>query len=117
MDVIKTTNHPVHIADEDGLLSPTALIPFCEFGEDGNFSRMGIEIDQFDVPVCNSFRPKIIEDQLCYTVNPNEFKEKIDLRGELSLSLFINYNEDREMDFKNSAEDNTIRIETIGNLL
>ena len=78
---------------------------------------MGVKIDQIDVPVCNSFRPKIIKDQMCYTVDPNKYKDKIDLEKEISLSLFINYNEDREMDFKNSAEDNTIRIETIGKLL
>ena len=48
------TNHPVHIQEEDGQLSPTALLPFCEFG--GNMSVMGVKIDQFDVPVCNSFR-------------------------------------------------------------
>ena len=81
-------------------------------------SAMGVKIDQFDVPVCNSFRPKIIRDQLCYTVDPNEYKHKIDLEGDLSLSLFIIYNEDREMYLKNSAEDyNVIRIETIGNHL
>ena len=60
----------MHIQDKDGNLSPTALIPFCDFG--GNMSVMGVKIDQFDVPVCNSFRPKIVQDQLCYTVDPNE---------------------------------------------
>ena len=64
------TNHPVHIEDKDGNLSPTALIPFCEFG--GNMSVMGVKIDLFDVPVCNSFRPKIVQDQLCYTVDPDQ---------------------------------------------
>ena len=93
----------MHIQDEDGVLSPTALIPFCEFG--GNMSVMGVKIDQFDVPVCNSFRPKIIMDQLCYQVDPNEYKNKIDLQGDLSLSLFIHYNEDRQMeDFENSEQ-------------
>ena len=56
-----------HIIEED---VQTAMIPFCEFG--GNMSVMGVKIDQFDVPVCNSFRPKIVQDQLCYTVDPNE---------------------------------------------
>ena len=81
-------------------------------------SVMGVKIDHFDVPVCNSFRPKIIMDKLCYTVDPNEYKHKIDLKGELSLSLFINYNEDKEMTMKNDvtfAEENVIRIDTIGN--
>ena len=55
----------MHIQEESGDLSSTALIPFCEFG--GNISVMGVKIEQFDMSVCNSFRPKIIRDQLCYT--------------------------------------------------
>ena len=69
------TNHPVHIQDERGNRSKTALIPFCEFG--GNMSVMGVKIDEFDVPVCNSFRPKVLMDQLCYEVDPNEYRNSI----------------------------------------
>ena len=58
----------MHIIDEDGELSPTALIPFCEFG--GNMSVMGVKIDRLQYPVCNSFRPKIKKDQLCNTTYP-----------------------------------------------
>ena len=111
----RVTNHPVHIKDKSGNLNPTSLIPFCKFG--GNLSVMGVKIDQFDVSVCDSFRPKIIKDQMCYTVDPNKYKHKIDLKGDLSLSLFINYNEDRELVFEKNdimAEDNVIRIDTIG---
>ena len=78
---------------------------------------MGVKIDQFDVPVCNSFKPKIIQDQLCYTVDPDNYKDKIDLKGDLSFSLFINYNEDKEiiLEMKDvSAEENVIKIDTIG---
>jgi len=107
----KVSNHPVHIIDEVGELSPTSLIPFCEFG--GNMSVMGVKIDQFDVPVCTSFRPKIIRDQLCYTVDPNEYKNKIDLKGELSLSFYINYNEDRQMEDTNNTEQHSIIVNTI----
>ena len=108
--------HPVHIVDDDGHLWPTALIPFCEFG--GNLSVMGVKTDQFDVPVCSSFRPKIIQDQLCYTVDPNHFRE-LNENKELSVTLFINYNEDRQMPFsedkeRTEEEDNFIFIETIG---
>ena len=112
MKLQKMTNHPIHIQEKDGQISPTALIPFCEFG--GNMSVMGIKIDHFDVPVCNSFRPKIMMDQLCYTVDPNEYKHKIDLNGELSLSLFIHYNEDRQMEDINSNEKHTVIVDTIG---
>ena len=114
-DVQRVTNHPVHIKDQSGKLSPTALVPFCDFG--GNMSVMGVLIDHFDIPFCNSFRPKILKDQLCYTVDPNNYKDKIDLGGDLSLSLFITYNEDKEMSLKEmeAMEDNFIIVETIGN--
>ena len=59
-----------HIINEEIDITKTAMIPFCEFG--GNMSVMGVKIDQIDVPVCTSFRPKIIMDQLCYTVDPNK---------------------------------------------
>ena len=115
-EIHKVTNHPVHLQTKDEndkiKLSPTALIPFCGFG--GNLSVMGTKIDQFDVPVCSSFRPKIIQDQFCYTVDPNEYKDKIDLKGELSLSLFIHYNEDRQMEDINSNEKHTVIVDTIG---
>ena len=114
----KLITHPIHIIDQDGELSPTAMIPFCDFG--GNMSVMGVKIDQFDVPVCNSFRPKMIRDQLCYTVDPNMYyKHKIDLKGELSLSLFIHYNEDRQMEDTDDTDstDKHFIIETIGKMI
>ena len=109
---MKTQQVP-HIINEDNDITKTAMIPFCEFG--GNMSVMGIKMDQFDVPVCNSFRPIIVLDQLCYQVDPNEYKDKIDPKGDLSLSFFIHYNEDRQMeDFDN--EDLFITLDTIGNV-
>ena len=115
----KITNHPVNIIDKKGELFPTAFIPFCEFG--GNMSVMGTKIDQFNVPVCSSFRPKILQEQLCYTVDPNMYKRYVDEKNvELSLGLFINYNEDRELSLENDKislsddENYIIIVETIG---
>ena len=116
MDLQRLTSHPVHLVDPDGNLNPTALVPFCSVSDD--YSAMGVKIDQIGVPVCNSFRPKIIKDQMCYTVDPNKYKDKIDLNDVLSLSLFINYNEDMEITLEmfadNIANNNVIIIETIG---
>ena len=39
------------------------------------------------------------KDQLCYTVDPNIFKDKINLEGQLSLTLAIDYNDDRIFNF------------------
>ena len=95
------TNHPVHIIDQNDQYSPTALVPFCDFG--GDMSALGVKIDQFNVPVCNVFQAKIINDQLCYQVDLEKYKHKFDLKGELSISLYIDYNEERmfeEMDLE-----------------
>ena len=63
-------------------------------------SKMGTKIDKFDFPVCNSFEAKIINDQLCYEVNPNDFYNDSESETEMNLgiALFIDYNEDRQFD-------------------
>ena len=102
------SNHPVHIVNEWGELSPSAFIPFCEFG--GNMSAMGVKIDLFDVPVCNSFKAKVLNDQLCYEVDPNNFIDKTNglKYFKLGLVLVLDFNEDRQTaegikDIRNSA--------------
>ena len=72
------TNHPVHIVTEEGTVSPSAFIPFCELA--GDMSVVGTKLDKFDVPVCNSFKAKILNDQLCYEIDVNEYyidKERV----------------------------------------
>ena len=101
-----------HISTDKNSLIRTAMIPFCEFG--GNMSVMGVKIDQLEVPVCKSFRPKIVMDQLCYSVDPNEYKNLIDLKQDLSLSLFIHFNEDRRMEDIDDLLEPLITIDTIG---
>ena len=66
----RDNNHPVHIIDEEGNLSKSAFIPFCEFA--GNLSIMGVKIDEFQYPICNSFKPRVMNDELCYEVDLNK---------------------------------------------
>ena len=95
--VQKDNNHPVHIIDEEGNLSKSAFIPFCEFA--GNLSVMGEKIDEFQYPVCNSFKPRIMNDELCYEVNLNKYKDSDDMEQKLKVGLvfFMDYNEDRQV--------------------
>ena len=91
----KITNHPVHIFDEDGTLSPSAFIPFCQFAE--NISAMGRESNLFKIPVCNSFQAKISYDHLCYEVDIHEvlgreFFKSHELQLGLSLLIDTNFN-------------------------
>ena len=93
----RISNHPVHIIDEGGKLSPSAFIPFCEFG--GNMSAMGVKKDMFHIPICNSFKATIYYDQFCYEVDLENFNSKEHLEKDLKLGLafFMDYNEDRQV--------------------
>ena len=84
---------------------------------------MGVKIDQFDSPVCSSFKDKILLDQLCYTVDPNDYIKFIEKDTELSLTLYISYNEDRQLVEKEISDSKKIEsdlnetyviIDTIG---
>ena len=68
------THHPVHIYNKYGQQSPSAFIPFCQFGN--NISTMGVKHPQFKFPVCKSFKEKYINNQLCYEVDVNQYKDK-----------------------------------------
>ena len=80
-------------------MSPSALIPFCDFG--GNMSSVGLKIDQFHLPVCNSFQAKILNDQLCYEIDLNKFSNKANIERELKLgfNFIMDYNEDKQVTF------------------
>ena len=98
-------NHPIHIVNKDNDISPSAFIPFCEFG--GNMSAMGLKIAEFDIPVCNSFKAEILNDQLCYKVDLNMFKDVNNVERELKLGFYflMDFNEDRQVTFdKNTVE-------------
>ena len=62
---------------------------------------MGIKIDQFDVPVCNAFEAKIMNDQLCYEVDLNTFSDSNNIKKELEIgfNFLMDYNEDRQVTF------------------
>ena len=64
-------------------------------------SAMGTLIDHFDVPVCNAFGEKILNDQLCYEVDLNIFTNKGNIEKELKsgFAFIIDYNEDRQFTF------------------
>ena len=89
-------NHPVHILDDNNNLSPSAFIPFCSFGE--SMESMGIYMDGFDDPICKSFKAKVHNDQLCYEVDLETFKNKENLVRQLKygLIMILDYNEENQ---------------------
>ena len=90
------SNHPVHVLDEDRKSSLSSFIPFCSFGE----KFVGKKIDDYEIPVCDIFKPRNYFDQLCYETNLQNLKDsniqKIGKQLEMGLTLVIDYNEDRQ---------------------
>ena len=87
-------HHPVHIMDQKGQISPSSFIPFCEFG--GDPSKMSVKVEEFRFPICNSFKPRILIDRLCYQINPNDFKNNPEQELKKGLIFSLDYNEDRQ---------------------
>ena len=110
--LFNVSNHPVHLVNEKGELSPSAFIPYCEFG--GNMSSMGVKIEEFNIAVCNTFQTKVLNDQLCYEVDLNRFTNTDNKENELKLgfAFIMDYNEDRQVtfdqDFKEEDEDGLV---------
>ena len=82
---------------------------------------MGVKIEQFDIPVCNSFKPKIIRDQLCYEVEPQKYINTESDKEEMlkvGLTFLLDHNEDKEIIFDNSSvEENHLDIQKKGSLV
>ena len=58
-------------------------------------SVMGVKIDQFELPVCNKFKQKIVRGRRCFQVDVNEFKDQVDNEKVVDngLMLVLDYNE------------------------
>ena len=120
----KSSNHPVHILDREGNISPSSFIPFCSFGND--MKIMGKEIVGFNNPVCDSFEAKIRNDQLCYEVDLEKYKDKNNIKEQLEtgLVLLLDYNLERQSEMYNpekvhkhsSENDVHIYLDTISKL-
>ena len=66
---------------------------------------------QAEVPVCNSFKAKILNDQLCYEADLNEYKSartNVDKNLKLGLVFFMDYNEDRQVVVEEDYDDNWV---------
>ena len=95
-------------------LSPSAFIPFCEFGLDK--SKIGVKIDLFVDYICNAFEPKIHDDQLCYEVDLNRYKDEKNLESQLrdGLSFVLDFNVERQWVASDEKEIAYIYLDTIG---
>ena len=79
----------------------SALIPFCAYKTDLNFSKNSLELPGISFPLCSSFLPTILEGQLCYKVAVNETSGQ---GKKNELMLLLDYNDDLSIQtFPNKA--------------
>ena len=90
-------NHPVHFVDKNGNLSPSAFIPFCDLG--GNISVLSTKIIGLDTPICNSFKEKFHNNQLCYEIDVSQFNKGVDPEQILrhGLTFIVDSNRNRQV--------------------
>ena len=82
-------------------------------------SVVGVKIDQFDDPVCNSFQATVVNDQLCYEVDINRFSNESNIAKELELGFYflMDYNEDRQVTKQSTLSREDKRSSMAANLL
>ena len=73
-------------------------------------SIMGENTEEFQAPVCNSFKAKVFKGQLCYEVDPEEYRQLLNETEteKLGLSLLISFNADKQ--FINDQRNNKISV-------
>ena len=73
-------------------------------------SVMGKSVDNFNIPVCDKFRPTLLEGQLCYQLDANKFSKKVNKEEIASqgVLMLLDYNLDRMVTHK---EDDTLTVE------
>ena len=89
-------NHPVHI--NENMIS-SAFIPFCSFGL--SMDIFGEELPNFHVPVCRLFREKIVDGQVCYEADLNQYRDRVNWKEALlsGLSLIIDTNDEYDVKY------------------
>ena len=113
MNLARAANHPIHIVDEKNSISPSAFIPFCFWGK---WNSIGTDVNQFSSPVCNSFLPKLRNDQICYEMDLNLLIKKENKKKEFKRGLYfiIDENKDRRTNNQRNGE-TLVYLDTIGN--
>ena len=99
--------HPVHVSDESTI---SAFIPFCSFGNAADL--VGKRFDGFDFPVCSLFRERMVEGQVCYEADINQFKDTVNWVAELNRGFGFIVDTNKEYDVKHFYDSLGVSTET-----
>ena len=98
------TSHQPHLTSAWS----SALIPFCAYKTDLNFSKKSFALPGITYPLCSSFLPTILEGQLCYKLKLNKTSGQ-GKRNELM--LLLDYNEDLSL-HTSPTEKRSVKLST-----
>ena len=93
------SNHPPHIIDHNGNMMPSSFIPFCAIGN--NMSAVGRTAENFSLPVCDAFKHKLLDGQLCYQLDMRDDTVSISQGPLGGLKFVMDYNEERNVNVDN----------------
>ena len=81
--------HPPHIKDKSNHISASAFIPFCLY-QSKDITAGKLNSDQnLPFPICKSFKPTLLEGQLCYKL---DLQQLSDQGKKNELLLLLDYN-------------------------
>ena len=110
--------HPPHLQLE--AKTGSAFIPFCAYKTNMTISEPEVWLPNISFPICTSFKPTILEGQLCYKVQvkapsgqgkANELSLLLDYQPELSLQA-----PSKQEDKQNRAQVRNLNFNTVGSL-
>ena len=107
-EAMQQSSHPAHL---EGKVS-SSFIPFCAFKSNLILSRNPLWFSNISFPLCSSFKPTMLEGQLCHKI---ELNGKADTGRVNELMMLLDYNEDRWLvsRFKNEATFDSSHITTL----
>ena len=105
---MQQSSHPAHL---EGKVS-SSFIPFCAYKSNLILSRNPLWFSNISFPLCSSFKPTMLEGQLCHKI---ELNGKADTGRVNELMMLLDYNEDRWLvsRFKNEATFDSSHITTL----
>ena len=77
---------------------------------------LGKKIENFHTPVCNSFKEKVFDGQVCYEVDLDVYKENMtNIRMDMKegLALVLDINKDRQSEIYQQEDPNIVQQDRI----
>lgn len=111
--IAELSSHPVHLISNEGIMFPSAFIPFCAYKT--NMKLLGRYVDGLRFPVCDSFVPTILNGELCYSLDVDQALATAEDTREGSkgqLTLLLDYNIERSIHTA-IAEEEDKSVETL----